>query len=252
MSNHTYYADYLKLDELLSIQQPFTNHPDELHFIIVHQVHELWFKLALHHLDRARDAMEADQPLEAARLLEQVTAIFDNLTATVEHLQSLPAVAFHHFRRFLAPGSGLQSYQFREIEFVAGRRDQDYIEWVRRVLTKDSHREQVEARLEKPSLAECLDHLLQRRFVPDLATIYAVPGDNPDLYTLCEALSVLDHRVLRWRFSHIQLVERTIGGATVGTGGTTHDFLTATLNARLFPALWEARNELTRRVDGEQ
>jgi tryptophan 2,3-dioxygenase len=250
--SHTHYADYLKLDDLLAIQQPLTDHPDELHFIIVHQVHELWFKLALHHLERARAAMNADQLLEAARLIDQVSVIFDNLTAAVEHLQSLPPVAFHHFRRFLAPGSGLQSYQFREIEIIAGRRDPQYVELVCRVLARDSHRVQVESRLEQPSLAETLAQLMERRFVPDITMIYAVPADYPELYRLCEALSVLDHRVLRWRFSHIQLVERTIGAAAVGTGGTTPDYLTATLKTRLFPALWEARNDLTRRVDGER
>jgi len=246
---HTHYADYLRLDDLLAVQIPLTDHPDELHFIVVHQVHELWFKLALHHLERARDAIDADLLPEAARLIEQVTGIFDNLIDAVEHLQTLPPASFHHFRRFLAPGSGLQSYQFREIEFVAGRRDPEHVAWVQRVLHRDHHWEQVRRRLDRPSLAESLDAALDRRGLPDFAAIYADPLTQPDLYALCEALSTLDHRITRWRFSHVQLVERTIGAGAIGTGGTTHDYLIATLRTRLFPRLWQARDALTHTAD---
>lgn len=244
----TNYAAYLKLDALLATQQPLTDDPDELHFIVVHQVHELWFKLALHHLERARAAMQAGDTLDAARLVGQVAAIFDNLTQTVEHLHSLPPMAFHHFRRFLAPGSGLQSYQFREIEVVAGRRDAEYLAWIERVLVEPEHRALVTRHLAQPSLADALAGQVAAAGVPDIATIYADPGAHPALYALCEALSVLDHAVVTWRFSHIQLVERTIGAATTGTGGTTHDYLTGTMRVRLFPALWAARNDLTRRM----
>lgn len=243
---HTHYAEYLKLDELLETQQPLSDHPDELHFIIVHQVHELWFKLALHHLDRARDAIQADQIYEAVRLAGQVVEIIDNLIGAVEHLQSLPPTSFHIFRHLLAPGSGLQSYQFRELEFLIGRRDPSHIEWVRRVLARDDHRSQVERRLEKPSLAETLDDLRCRRQLSDYSAVYQQPAAHPDLYALCEACSVLDQRITRWRFAHIQLAERTIGAGTTGTGGTTFDYLANTLNVRLFPALWAARDTLTR------
>lgn len=247
----THYADYLRLDDLLATQQPLSDHPDELHFIVVHQVHELWFKLALHHLERARQSIQADSLVEAVRLIEQVTAIMDMLVGAVEHLQTLPPASFQRFRSLLAPGSGLQSYQFRELEFLAGRRDEEHIAWVRRVLSHDAHLKRVERRLEQPSLADALDDLLHRRGVADLAALYADPAAAPDLYLLCEALSEFDQRVTRWRFSHIQLVERTIGAGAVGTGGTTHDYLTATLAARLFPALWAARDTLTRRTTGE-
>lgn len=244
----TEYADYLKLDDLLSTQQPLSDHPDELHFIIVHQVHELWFKLALHHLTRARAAIVAGQFTEAVRLVDQVTAIMDNLISTTEHLHSLPAEAFHRFRALLAPGSGLQSYQFRELEFIAGRRDEAHIAWVRRVLGRDDHLQHVEARLAEPSLAEVLDSVLaQQGIVP--VDIYTHPDNYPALYALCEALSEFDHRVVRWRFTHIQLVERTIGTGTTGTGGTTHDYLQRTLSVKLFPTLWAARDALTLRIN---
>ncbi len=247
-SHHTQYEDYLKLDVLLSAQQPLSDHPDELHFIVVHQVHELWFKLALHHVERARAALDVDAVLEAVRLVEQVTAIVDNLIGAAQHLQSLPPESFHHFRSLLAPGSGLQSVQFRELEFAAGRRDPEHVAWVRRVLARDDHWAQVEHCLAQPSLADAFDAALRRRGIDAIADVYADPAACPDLYALCEALSVLDQRVVRWRFSHIQLVERTIGTGATGTGGTTHDYLAATLDARLFPALWAARDALTRRA----
>ncbi|NDJ78852.1 MAG: tryptophan 2,3-dioxygenase [Chloroflexi bacterium] len=248
-TKHTTYTAYLKLDDLLNAQQPLTDHADELHFIIVHQVHELWFKLALHHIERARAALDADLLAEAVRLLDQVSGIITNSTAAARHLHTLPAEAFHRFRRFLAPGSGLQSVQFREIEFAAGYRDPEHVAWVQRVLAKDAHRTQVEARLAQPSLADALDALLARHNISDPADVYAAPADHADLPAVCEALSRLDHALLDWRFAHIQLVERTIGTGTTGTGGTTHDYLTATLRARCFPRLWAARDALTHRID---
>lgn len=244
-----YYADYLKLDVLLAAQRPLSEHPDELHFIIIHQVHELWFKLALRHLERARDAMEADQLVEATRLIQQVAAIFENLTGTAEHLHTLPPMAFHQFRQLLAPGSGLQSYQFREIEFLGGIRDPRHIQWVKRQLPNDEQWVTVYKRLEEPSIAETFDTLIERHHIPDIATIYASPADYREIYALADALSVLDHKVQQWRYSHIQLVQRTIGAGAMGTGGTTHDYLVSTLRIHLFPALWEARNQLTQRVD---
>jgi len=245
----TNYADYLLLDNLLTAQKPLSSNPDELHFIVIHQIHELWFKLALHHLVRAREAMQSDHLIEASRLIEQVYEIFENLMLTARHLHTLPPMAFHKFRSLLAPGSGLQSYQFREIEFLAGLRDQRHVEWVKRVLAKDSQFETVARRLEEPSLSETFNDVLTRYAIPDVAEIYAHPNQNPDIYRLADALSVLDQRVLDWRVTHIQLVERTIGTGTVGTGGTMHNYLQATLQARFFPDLWEARNVLSQRVD---
>lgn len=249
MSSGMYYNEYLKLDELLTAQQPVSQHPDELHFIVVHQVHELWFKLALHHLERARTAMQEDDLLEAARLVQQVVGIFENLRQTALHLHTLPPPAFHRFRQMLAPGSGLQSYQFREIEFLGGARDPRHVAWVKRQLESSHQWERVHHRLEEPSLAEVFDEVLARHHIPEVAHIYAEPHQYTMIYTLADALSELDHQIQAWRYAHIQLVQRTIGTGTVGTGGTTHDYLLATLKVHLFPALWAARDRLTSWVD---
>jgi tryptophan 2,3-dioxygenase len=247
-SQKTNYADYLHLQSLLSVQKPLSEHPDELHFIIVHQIHELWFKLAIDHIERARHAMEEDHLLEASRLFDQVIQIFQNLQNTTEHLHSLAPVSFHEFRELLAPGSGMQSFQFREIEFMLGLRASEHVEWVHRQLAKASHWKRVHKRLDEPSIEEVFMQVMERHQIPDIATIYQYPHDYDKLYLLAEKLSQLDHGIIRWRQSHIQLVERTIGPGVMGTGGTTHEYLIRTLLKPVFPALWEARNILTKRV----
>jgi tryptophan 2,3-dioxygenase len=248
-SGSNFYADYLKLDDLLVAQHTLSDQPDEMQFIIVHQVHELWFKLALHQLTRTRESMRTDDLLSAVRLSNQVIDIFRSLIGATEQLHSLPPLSFHAFRRFLAAGSGMQSFQFREIEFLLGRRDPKYLAWVDNLLAKDRHLDQIKMRLAEPSLAETLDQVLIRHNIPDFATVYAHPERCAEVYALADALSVLEQCIIRWRYAHIQLVERTIGAGTIGTGGTSHDYLQQAAQTRFFPALWEARNELARRVD---
>lgn len=245
----TDYADYLHLETLLSVQQPLSDHPDELHFIVVHQVHELWFKLALHQLERMRDAMQANHLIDAVRLSGQVVDVFRNLRVTAENLHSLPPASFHVFRMMLAPGSGMQSFQFREIELLAGRREERFLKWMKNTLGAPEHWQQISKRLDEPSLTEVFDAVLVRHGIPDVATVYERMADYPEVYALADALSVLDQAIVAWRQSHVQLIERTIGAGTPGTGGTTHDYLQAMLQVRLFPKLWEARNELSRRVE---
>jgi len=243
-----YYAEYLDLDTLLSAQKPLSDHPDELHFIVIHQIHELWFKLGLHHLERARAALDADDLLEAVRLLDQVIHIIDNSAETARHLHSLPPASFNVFRQLLAPGSGLQSYQFRELEFLLGYRDPKHVEWVRRQLEKTGDWERIAFRVAEPSIAEALDAVLERHGIAEVASIYEQPSDYPQVYLLADTLSRLDHCLLDWRLAHNQLVERTIGVGAIGTGGTTHDYLASRLSVRLFPRLWAARDALTHRA----
>lgn len=245
----TFYADYLDLDTLLAAQHPLSDHPDELHFIIVHQVHELWFKLATHQMRQARIAIQDDLILEAVRRLGQIAATFRSLCAAVEHLHTLPPASFHVFRMMLAPGSGMQSFQFREIEVMAGRRDERYLKWVRNTVSEEDHWLRIKARLDEPSLMDAFEALLAARSVPDAAAVYERMDALPDLHALADALSALDHAIVTWRSSHIQLIERTIGAGTTGTGGMQHDYLQQMVQVRLFPALWEARNELSRRVE---
>ncbi len=245
------YAEYLRLEDILGAQQMQSDEPDELQFIIIHQVHELWFKLALSYLERARDALHEGRIAEAVRLLGQVTLVFNNALATVEQLHTLPPAAFQRFRSLLAPGSGLQSYQFREIELLCGLREEQYVSWIRRQLGKAGYWDRIAFRLDEPSLYDAFLALLAGHGIEHVVDLYADPDGHPDLYLLIEALSALEHRILAWRYSHIQLVERTIGNQAVGTGGTLNDYLQATLRLRLFPCLWEARAVLTQRTVGD-
>jgi tryptophan 2,3-dioxygenase len=132
---------------------------------------------------------------------------------------------------------------------LLGNRAEKHIAWIRNLFAKDSHLVQIMARLDEPSVADALAEALPKMGIADFATLYAHPERYPDLYGLADVLSVLEHQVILWRMSHIQLVERTIGAATIGTGGTAHDYLQRAAQTRFFPALWEARNELSRRVD---
>lgn len=248
----TNYADYLKLDDLLALQKPLSDSPDELHFIAVHQIHELWFKVAIHHLNRAREAVDANQPVEAARLIGQVSEIFENLRLTARHLQSMPPVSFHVFRHLLAPASGMQSFQFREVELIAGRRDEPFLQWVQRTFPRDGDWDRVKRHLATHSLAESFEALLTGRGIPVIATLLEHPEKWPEVYMLADTLAVFDHTVGLWRQTHIHLVERTIGTGTVGTGGKTHDFLQRAAQVQFFPALWDARNELSRRMDSAE
>lgn len=248
----THYAEYLKLDELLALQRALSESPDELHFIVVHQVHELWFKLAIHHLQRARTAMDGDQPIEAARLIGQVTHIFGNLLETTRDLHSLPPAAFHQFRHLLAPASGMQSFQFREIEVIAGRRDETFLKWVKNTFPRKADWSIAEKHLAQPSLADAFDTLLARCSVPDCAALYADRSRWPEIYSLADALSAFEHVVGLWRQAHLQLIERTIGAGTVGTGGTTNEYLQRAALVKFFPKLWEARNELSRRIASDE
>lgn len=248
----THYAEYLRLDQLLGSQQPLSESQDELHFITIHQIHELWFKLAIYHLKRACDAVDADQPTEATRLIAQVTEIFQNLQTTARHLNSMPPASFHAFRHLLSPASGMQSFQFREIELIAGRRDPAFLAWVQKTFPRAQDWAIAEKHLAESSLAERLDALVERSGVADLATLYSSPDRWPEVYALAEALSVFEHTVSLWRQMHMQLIERTIGAGTTGTGGMDNSYLQRASQTRFFPKLWEARNELSRRVEAEE
>ncbi len=241
------YAEYLELDKLLDAQHPQSDHPDELQFIVIHQVHELWFKLGIDYLVRARKDLEKGNLAEATRLLQQAIIVFRNTLTTVEQLHTLPPAAFHQFRALLAPGSGLQSHQFREVEFICGYRDPAHVEWVRKKLSKIGTWDQVAGWLNQPSINEVFTAMMTGRGIESIADLYAHPNPYTDVYFIAEALAELEHAILKWRFSHVQLVERTIG-ITTGTGGTPNEYLQMSLRIRLFPALWEGRSELTRRI----
>ena len=246
------YGKYLKVPELLSLQQGLSDppHHDEPLFIIIHQVYELWFKLILHEVDSATALLEADRPAEATRLLRRVVEVQRILVQQVRILETMRPQDFLGFRYHLNPASGFQSIQFRELEFVLGMKKPEVLE---HLLCEPEEKERLRRRLEEPSIADVFDGLLRRRGLggqgPDwrleaLVRVYEEEEAHADLNALAEVLIEIDENLALWRAHHIQMVERMIG-AKRGTGGSDGvGYLASTLGKRAFPDLWRARTHM--------
>ncbi|MGW5792203.1 tryptophan 2,3-dioxygenase [Saccharopolyspora sp. NPDC003752] len=239
------YRDVLRLDQLLSCQPEKGTH-DELMFVIVHQVHELWFKLMLFELEEARDLLVADRLDAAEHLLRRLVAIQNVLISQWAVLDTMLPMDFLAFRDTLRGGSGFESVQHREIEFLAGRKDAGYLDQVQ--LT-DDERERLVRRLEEPSLREAFIALVEKRGVDSLAKVWQqgyqdLPAAHWELLRVAEALLDVDQAYGRWRTHHALSVERQIGYKP-GTGGSTGvEYLRSRITSRLFPELWEVRSQL--------
>jgi tryptophan 2,3-dioxygenase len=247
------YGSYLRLPELLAQQLPQVIPPvhDELLFITVHQVYELWFKQLLHELTAARDAMSLAETWRARHLLQRVHVIERLLVSQVDVLETMTPQDFLQFRSALAPASGFQSVQFRELEFLSGVKDPGFVTRLR-ALT-ESERERLARRLAEPTLWDAYTELLSSRGLPAatddqiLASLVAVARDragHDDLWQLAEALLTHDEMAALWRARHVQMVERQIGTKS-GTGGSTGaPYLHRRVPMRYYPLLWELRDWL--------
>jgi tryptophan 2,3-dioxygenase len=235
------YPSYLALDELLQLQRPRSEpeHPDELLFIIVHQASELWFKLILHELSGLIALLEANDTLGALTSIRRVNALVRIVTGQLSALETLPPQRFAQFRGYLGTSSGSQSVQFRAIEAMSGMRDEHFLQ----VLKQHGEIAPLVAQaLAKPTLQELFDKMLGAHSVT-LQQIYAEPNQRP-LQMLAEGLIEYEQGFAMWRFLHVQLVERIIGPATSGTGGTLGSrYLQKTVSQRFFPKLWEVRSK---------
>ena len=235
------YPSYLALEELLSLQHPRSKpeHPDELLFIIVHQASELWFKLILHELEGLIALLEARDTLGALTSVRRVNALVRIVTGQLSALETLPPQRFAQFRSYLGTSSGSQSVQFRAIEAMSGMRDEHFVQVLKQ------HGEippRVKQAFDKPTLQELFDGLLAAHDVT-LEQIYAETNQRP-LQMLAEGLLEYEQGFAMWRFLHVQLVERIIGPATSGTGGTLGSkYLQRTISQRFFPKLWEVRSK---------
>jgi tryptophan 2,3-dioxygenase len=233
------YASYLALDELLSLQRIRSRpeHPDELLFIVVHQASELWFKLILHELDALASRLEESDTLGAVTSVKRVNALVRIVTAQLSALETLPPQNFAQFRGYLGTSSGSQSEQFRAIEAMSGLRDQHFIQ----VLEEHGGiPPKVEAAMARPPLQQLFNDVLAAHGVT-LEQVYTDEHQRP-LQMLAEGLLEYEQGFAMWRFLHVQLVERIIGPATGGTGGTLGaKYLQRTVSQRFFPELWEVR-----------
>jgi tryptophan 2,3-dioxygenase len=246
------YGSYLKLDELLRLQQPLSRppHHDEMLFIVIHQVYELWFKQLLHELDGAAAALDRDDLLRAAKQFRRIHTIQRLIEQQVDILETMTPQEFNQFRDHLNPASGFQSVQFRELEFACGMRRDEAL----RLMELDAdQRARLERRRAEPSLYDRLKSLLRRRgftvdssedLIESFRQIYSNESAHYDLYLLLEDLIELDERFLLWRGRHVRMVERMIGQKK-GTGGSSGaQYLESTLAHRFFPELWAVRTRL--------
>lgn len=252
MAEQLSYGSYLEIDELLSLQHELSSppHHDELLFIIIHQVYELWFKELLHELDAVTRDLDRDLLLQVGKHFRRIHTIQRLLAAQVDVLETMTPQDFNAFRDHLNPASGFQSIQFREIEFLCGIRRLDTLKYVQ---MDQERRSRLDRRLAEPSLYDKVKDLLRRSgfsvdthdaLIETFRTIYSEPGAHYELYLLLEALIEFDERFLLWRGRHVLMVERMIG-AKSGTGGSLGAaYLATTLQHRFFPELWEVRTVL--------
>jgi tryptophan 2,3-dioxygenase len=215
----TEYAAYLLIDDLLELQRPITEGAhDELLFIVVHQAYELWFKLMLHELARVDAELRAGRPGGALASLKRVVAIDRLLLSQLDVLETMGPEGFLEFRDPLAPASGFQSRQFRDIERASAAL------WEAFVAGADlpaGREERIEA----------------------LAALYKDHAEplRALRHEVCELLVDHDETVQRWRFHHTLMAAREIGSRP-GTGGSRGvEYLRATVDKRFYDELWAVR-----------
>jgi len=235
------YGTYLKVPELLQLQHRLSSEHDELLFIVAHQVYELWFKVVLFELEAARDRIDADDVFFARNHLHRVCVVEKILVEQIEVLETMSPQDFLAFRSKLAPASGFQSVQFREIEFLSGLKEPRY---VARLEASPEELSRLRRRLDEPSLDDAFRALIKRRGAPSLVEIFRDRERFGDLFDLCEGLLNHDETFAHWRARHVLMVERQIGSKT-GTGGSSGaEYLRSTLGKRFYPELWEVRSQL--------
>jgi len=253
------YSSYLKVDELLRLQQPLSEGPehDELLFIVIHQTYELWFKELIHEFAAAQRALEAGDTHYSLAILGRIRTIMKICVAQIDILETMTPLQFNSFRDRLGASSGFQSAQFREIEAILGRRDSRAAAHL-----LDADRARVTRLMNSPSLWDStLQYVNHRGFtIPDsiLSRDFSQPYEthqqvqdsllqlhrtDPEGSLICERLVDIDEGLQEWRYRHVKMVERTIG-QKLGTGGSSGAaYLASTLFNPVFSDLWEIRSK---------
>lgn len=267
------YTTYLKVEELLSLQEPLSDGPehDELLFITIHQVYELWFQQILHELAALQPALEKGDTHRSLALLGRVRSIMKTCVQQIDVLETMTPLQFQSFRSRLSSASGFQSAQFREVEAVLGRRDHagekaqegTGMKMAEHLVPGSSARGRVEAAMARPSVwdsalrychvrghempREVLERDVTTPWEPreDVqAVLVSLHHTDPESAMVCEALVDLDEGLGEWRYRHVKMVERTIGRKP-GTGGSSGvSYLASTLFNPVFPDLWAIRSKL--------
>ncbi len=249
------YSSYLALDEVLSAQRPRSDEHDELLFIVIHQVYELWFKQMLHELERAQTVLEAGRSAQALHTLKRVLTILKVAVAQVDVLETMTPRQFAGFRGRLDASSGFQSAQFREFEAVLGSRTEHHQPGLagERIAAAQQRRNLYDSFVTYLQMCgyDVPDHAMLRDVRAPLAPdpqlqecLLEVYRDDGEAAAVCERLVDLDEGVQEWRYRHVKMVERTIGDKA-GTGGSSGAaYLRSTLFSPLFPDLWAVRSRL--------
>jgi tryptophan 2,3-dioxygenase len=213
----TDYERYLRTDELLSLQKTASEvrHRDEHLFQAVHQTSELWLKFACGELEASIPLTDAGRVSEAVRLLRRATDTLALVIDQLHMLEHLSPIDYAVVRTALGHGAGFDSPGFRRVHHLS------------------------------PLLGGAFERLTQSRGIA-LREIYEQGHEVDDLYQLAEQLLTWDERVILWRFHHLKVVERIIGGNVIGTQGTPVEVLGRRIDVRFFPALWSVRDEITR------
>jgi tryptophan 2,3-dioxygenase len=259
----TSYSGYLELERILSAQRPRSSHHDEMLFIIQHQTSELWMKLMIHELAAAVEHVKADRLAPCFKILARVKQIQRQLFEQWSVLETLTPSEYVLFRDVLGPASGLQSHQFRAIEFLLGNKNARLVELQRHAPAVHAYLQRL---LQSPSLYDEFLRYLARRGMPVpperverdwsqpyerhpgvvavFKSIYEDTARHWAEYDMCEKLVDVEENFHLWRFRHVKTVERIIGFKR-GTGGTAGvAFLRRTLEAALFPELIDVRTEI--------
>ncbi len=258
----TTYSEYLALDELLSLQRRKSDpaEHDEMLFIVIHQVYELWFKQELHEIDYLGEQLTAGDGARALGTLNRILTILKTLVAQIDVLETMTPLEFLSFRDRLDSASGFESFQFREFEFALGLKKPATIE---RFAEGTSARANLERRLAAPSIWQLFLRHLHAKGVaipsaaldrdPALPTaedegvqeqLIKIYREDTATMQVCERLVDLDEGVQEWRYRHVKMVQRTIGTKR-GTGGSEGaEYLKNTLFQPVFPDLWAIRAAL--------
>lgn len=259
------YGAYLALDELLAAQHPRSSpvHHDELLFIIQHQTAELWMKLLVHELQAAIVSVQEGALEPAFKVLARVKQVQRILFEQWAVLETLTPSEYAQFRHVLGPASGLQSFQYRAIEFLFGNKDAAMLKVFRH---KPAAHRFLQSILERPSIYDELLRYLRRRgfpipdrsverdwtrpyaanpeLIPIFKAIYDAPREHWVEYEMFEKLLDVEEQQILWRVRHVTIVERIIGFKP-GTGGSSGAaFLRKGLDVRLFPELWDVRTAI--------
>ncbi|TML14635.1 MAG: tryptophan 2,3-dioxygenase [Actinobacteria bacterium] len=253
------YTSYLALEEILGAQRPKSDEHDEILFIVVHQVYELWFKQLIHELRYLQRMLEDGNDARAFSTFKRLLTILKLVVQQLDVIETMTPVQFLSFRERLESSSGFQSGQFRELEAILGRRDPGVLTAYHE--TSPDY-EKVKAALERPSVydsflrylagkgydvpAEALERDVTRPVEESKgvqAALLRAYRDDGEPAQVAERLVDFDEGFMEWRYHHVKMVERTIG-TRQGTGGYGAEYLRSTLHKPFFPDLWAVRSEL--------